>query len=162
MYEIAESTHQHIGVTTLKRLFGFVGGTSKPRMSTLDVLANFLNFQNYNKLICSLDPDNKAGQMPILQLNAQDICCGTHVQLFFSDGHLCMEHQEGIRFRVLESTDAALQPNDYADIRSFHVGYPIYVHRLVRGNIPLNPCAVAMVSGIERIEIAEDGMTGND
>ena len=30
MYEIAESTHQHIGVTTLKRLFGFIGGTRHP------------------------------------------------------------------------------------------------------------------------------------
>lgn len=84
MYEIAQSTHQHIGVTTLKRLFGFIGGTSTPRMSTLDILAGFLGYRNYNDLIRSLDPDNELEQKPILQLNAKDIGPDKRIRLFFN------------------------------------------------------------------------------
>lgn len=152
MYEIAQSTHQHIGVTTLKRLFGFIGGTSTPRMSTLDILAGFLGYRNYNDLIRSLDPDNELEQKPILQLDAKDIGPDKRIRLFFNGHYLCVEHEEEMRFRVLQSTDAALRKGDCVQICSFRVGYPVYVRRLLRDGLPLKACVLAKVSGIERIE----------
>lgn len=152
MYEIAQSTHQRIGVTTLKRLFGFIGGTSTPRMSTLDILASFLGYRNYNDLIRSLDPDNEVEQAPILRLNAKDVGAGMHVRLFFNGSYLCVEHKEEMLFQVLQSTDTALRKGDCVQICSFRVGYPVYVRSLLRDGLPLKSCILAKVSGVERIE----------
>ena len=156
MYEIAESTHQHIGVTTLKRLFGFIGGTSTPRQSTLDILGNFLGYRSYNDLIRSLDPDNEAEHVPILQLDAQDIPAGVRVRVFFNGGYLCVEHEKDTTFRVLKSTDTTLLTGDRVRICSFRVGYPVYIRQRSRNGLPQDPCALAKVSGIERIETESD------
>ncbi len=152
MYEIAQSTHQHIGVTTLKRLFGFIGDTLTPRMSTLDILANFIGYRSYNDLIRLIDPDNEEEHAPILRLNAKNIGLDTCVNLFFNGDFLRVEHKEGVQFRVLQSTDTTLRADDRVQICSFRIGYPVYVRSLLRDGQPLRACVLAKVSGIERIE----------
>ena len=47
---IRVSLNETIGVTTLKRLFGFVSDVKEPRLSTLDILANYCGFGDYEEM----------------------------------------------------------------------------------------------------------------
>ena len=44
---IFESLHQKVSATTLKRLWGYAGQDTKPRMFTLDLLARFAGYRDY-------------------------------------------------------------------------------------------------------------------
>lgn len=44
---IFEKLHQSISPTTLKRLWGYLSESSTPRTSTLDILAQFVNYANW-------------------------------------------------------------------------------------------------------------------
>ena len=46
--DIFISTKQKISVSTLKRLLGFVSGVQEPRLYTLDVLAKYLGYNNWD------------------------------------------------------------------------------------------------------------------
>ena len=45
--EIFNATHQKLSPTTLKRIWGYVQDSSKPRESTLDIIAQFLNYESW-------------------------------------------------------------------------------------------------------------------
>lgn len=153
MYEIADTTHQHIGVTTLKRLFGFVNGTSAPRMSTLDILAHFLGYRNYDQLLLSLDPDKETSTPPIRQIQSADIKPGSRLKIGYQQGQICLDCCENGRFRIVQSTDSSLQAGDIVSIRSFRVNYPLFIHQILRNDSKLKEYIAAKVSGIESIEM---------
>ena len=48
--DIESATGEHIGVNTMKRLLGFIADERTPRTSTLDVIARYLGFDNWEAL----------------------------------------------------------------------------------------------------------------
>ena len=48
--DVESVTGEHIGVNTLKRLLGFIDDEREPRISTLDVIARYLGFDNWDVL----------------------------------------------------------------------------------------------------------------
>ena len=52
--QIFAKTHQHISPTTLKRLWGYLPSDAKPRLSTLDLLAEFLGYDDWEAFVASL------------------------------------------------------------------------------------------------------------
>ncbi len=153
VYEIADATRQHIGVTTLKRLFGFVKGTSAPRLSTLDILARFLGYRNYDHLLLSLDPDKETALSPIRQIQAAEIAPGSRLRIAYNHGSLSLECCGECLFRIEQSADSHLRTDDVATIRSFRVSYPLFIHQILREGTKLPAYVAAKVSGIERIEM---------
>ena len=53
--EIESQTKQKVSLNTLKRLFGFISGVSEPRLYTLDTIALYLGFTNWDVYLLSLD-----------------------------------------------------------------------------------------------------------
>ncbi len=49
--KIFERTSERLSPTTLKRLFGYLNECVKPRNVTLDILARFVGYKDYNKVI---------------------------------------------------------------------------------------------------------------
>lgn len=151
--DIASVTRQRISVTTLKRLCGFVNGVSEPRVYTLDILASYIGYRNYNELVASLSPDRQA---VIERLWAEEIGIGTKLRLTFCGGKLCVEKVGEGRFCVESSSDRQLRIGDMADISVFRVDYPLFVHDVCRNGVLLGDCVVAKVSGLVRIEVHRD------
>lgn len=52
---ITEKVGANISASTVKRLFGFVKTTSKPNKYTLDIIARYLDFKNWEDLVKSFD-----------------------------------------------------------------------------------------------------------
>ena len=45
--QLEKATGKSVSASTLKRLYGYVGDSHKPRITTLDVLAEYLGHKNY-------------------------------------------------------------------------------------------------------------------
>ena len=58
--DIERKTGAHIGVTTLKRLLGFVADDRKTYESTLDIIARYLGFAHWQQL-SELQGDGNSG-----------------------------------------------------------------------------------------------------
>ena len=58
--DIESVTGEHIGVNTLKRLLGFIDDEREPRPSTLDIIARYLDFENWDLLKCFDDKSNSS------------------------------------------------------------------------------------------------------
>lgn len=54
---IRDRTKENLGVNTLKRLFGFKTGKVVPRLSTMDIIAQYLGYEDYETLIKELGED---------------------------------------------------------------------------------------------------------
>ncbi len=46
--QIFEKTHERLSATTLKRVWGYLVATSTPRVSTLDILAQFIDYRDWD------------------------------------------------------------------------------------------------------------------
>ena len=54
---IRDRTKDNLGVNTLKRLFGFKTDKVVPRLSTMDIIAQYLGYKDYETLIKELGED---------------------------------------------------------------------------------------------------------
>ena len=54
---IRDRTKENLGVNTLKRLFGFKTDKVVPRLSTMDIIAHYLGYEDYETLIKTLGED---------------------------------------------------------------------------------------------------------
>jgi len=82
--QIWESTHELLSSTTLKRLWGYIEGSEKPRRITLCVLTRFLGYQDWEDYLNYLD-----------QLSEEDSA------KFLGEGIATANLKEGRRLEVL-------------------------------------------------------------
>lgn len=52
--KIFEQLHQHISTSTLKRLWGYLPGKSNPRISTFNLLAQFIGYNDWQDFCCQV------------------------------------------------------------------------------------------------------------
>lgn len=55
-YHISNKTSERISGSTIKRLYGFVKTTSLPNKFTLNLLAKYIGFDDYNSFVEAIDP----------------------------------------------------------------------------------------------------------
>ena len=48
---IKDKTNESLGINTLKRMFGYKTDKVVPRLSTMDIIAQFLGYEDYESLI---------------------------------------------------------------------------------------------------------------
>lgn len=56
-YDIEKETKLRISINTLKRLFGFLEDIKAPRLYTLDIIAKYLGYKNWDFLELSIKED---------------------------------------------------------------------------------------------------------
>jgi len=69
---IAQRTHQHIGVNTLKRIWGHLDDNVTPRLSTLNVLAQFAGTDGWESFCQASTSADKADASAALATDARD------------------------------------------------------------------------------------------
>jgi uncharacterized protein YpbB len=71
--EIEKETKQKISLNTLKRLFGFITGVSEPRLYTLDTIALYLGFTNWDVYLLSLDQSGNSGFNSLQEIKIESL-----------------------------------------------------------------------------------------
>lgn len=152
--DISKRLNEIIGVTTLKRLFGFVNDVKVPRPITLDILARYAGFDSYELMIRELGVEGDSGfesdpDVVSARLNPGDKVSFTYLP----DREVTLEYTGNLNFKVLNSKGSSLLPGDIAFIPMFCLNQPLRIESVKRDNIDLGRYVAGKVSGITSISV---------
>ena len=147
--DIESVTGEHIGVNTLKRLLGFIDDEREPRPSTLDIIARYLDFENWDLLKCFDDKSNSSFSATEDEIRTIDLSPGQRIKISYQPDRLIeLEYCGDGRFVVRESQNSKLQEGDELEIAHIVKGYPLLVSHVRRGGADLGSFTAGKAQGI--------------
>jgi len=147
--DIETVTGEHIGVNTLKRLLGFIGDERTPRVSTLDVIARYLGFDNWELLSIFDAQSNSSFESSAEEIRVGNLSVGQRIQInYLPDREIVLAYLGGNCFRVEQSINSKLTVGDELTITHIVQDYPLLVSEVVRGGKSLGAFTAGKAQGI--------------
>ena len=153
---VRDTLNETIGVTTLKRLFGFVSDVIEPRRSTLDILAKYCGFDDYEEMKKAVsgagdsdfekEPDIKASSL------LKDSIVGFQ---YLPDRKVKLRYLGESEFEVLLSENSSLKEGDVITVSSFLENSPLIVSKVMRDSSDLGRYTAGKASGIFSLYLKE-------
>lgn len=161
-YDIERTTKQRISTNTIKRLLGAIDSVREPRLYTLDVIAQYLGFENWDVYVVSL---SKEGNSQFEKAEAADACheisvaelkAGAKVEFqYYPDRKVILEYLGGKEFRVVGSTNSKLHLEDVVEVSNFYLNYPLIINRVVRDGLNIGRFTAGKISGLTYLKLLE-------
>ena len=150
---IQERCKETLGVTTLKRIWGYVEGYDTTRYSTLSVLARCVGFRDWDDFLANHDRAGESSN-PVLgrALHPEEIPEEGLVRITWSpDRRVLLRHLGEGNFMVMESENSKLKPGDSFSYSCFVIGEPLYLDNFVRGDNPPTLFVVGNKGGLTEV-----------
>ena len=114
--EIQKRLKQNLSESTLKRIWGYVNGYETTRTSTLDILAKFVGFPDWETFVsdyCEVGSVQSSHRISSETIAAEDLPVHAKIELGWNPNRQCLiEHLGDGNFVVLESENAKLKAGD--------------------------------------------------
>lgn len=150
--DIKQTTKQSISVNTAKRLFGVIKSTKEVRLTTLDIIAQYIGFRNWDIYIVSLLKESAEKSENTMLLS--DLTIGTKVIFQYHYKQIvAMQYIKENTFQVVESNSNKLHVKDIVNIAMFNLHYPLCLYQVSRDDINIGEYIIAQVSGLQHVEI---------
>ena len=124
-----------ISASTLKRLWGYVNDLHDPRIITLNMLANYIGYENF-KAFCEYLKTSTAYNSSFFtaeQILAKDLEVGSEVEIGWAPNRfLRLLYKGDGLFEVLEAKESKLQVGDCFETASFIKGHPLFLPYVLR------------------------------
>lgn len=147
--DIESATNEHIGVNTLKRLLGFIDDERSPRSTTLDVIARYLGYANWDVLEELNGGSNSDFNATETVLDVNNLDEGQIVSISYQpDRKLKIRYTGNQTFVVEESENSKLKVGDELHISHLANNFPLYVNNVVRDGRSLNSFTAGKAQGI--------------
>lgn len=134
---IWDKLRQNISPTTLKRLWGYIDGADTTRLSTLNILSQFLGYTDWDGYLAHLEQKSES-QSAIMQqpeVSTSDLKKGTQIEIQWQPNRRCvLEYLGENSFVVIESEHTKLQKGNTFECLSFYLHHPLYIDNLVQGD----------------------------
>lgn len=148
--DIESKTGEHIGINTIKRLLGFIDDERESRTTTLNIIAHYLGYDNWDALMLL---DNKKGNSdfnePQTELNAAQLKLGSMIEITYQPNRrLVIKTLGGNIFTVVESENGKLHAGDTLSIDHIINGYPLLVSEVLRDGTSLGTFTAGIQQGI--------------
>lgn len=149
--DIEARTGQHIGVNTMKRLLGMLTDGRNPRTSTLDILAQYLDFPNWEVMSKLLKDDNSNFDEKFTNpIVVEDLVEGTLVELSYApDRYVLMRFLHDEWFEVVESRNSKLQRGDIIAVTQIFEGFPLMASKVMRDGKLMGSFMAGKLGGIK-------------
>ncbi len=152
--KINEKCKSQISPTTLKRIFGFVSGTSNVRRSTLDVLACYLDYEDWDELMKNLlnitDSKTSISEIKVEKLPKDKILMLQLGPIAYTKLH----YKGGLKFHVLEGSNTEVKPGDEIEVQEIKLHYPLLCKEVLREGVTYNNIVLGSVTGVTKIQKA--------
>lgn len=140
--EIQGRLKETLSASTLKRLWGYVDGYASVRPSTLDILARFVGFPDWETFVsdyCEVESVQSSHRVVSKSLYTKDLNAGNQVEIAWNPNRRCMlKYLGNSLFEVVTSENAKLKPGDRFLCQRFTMNQPLYVELLTQdGNTEL-------------------------
>ena len=126
---IQKVTNESLGLSTIQRLWGYVNNVDKPRRATLNVLARYLEYRDWDEYLDALNEKAKSNANHILDgaIRARDLGIGRLVGVQIGVVKYVFRYLGKMRFEVVETKHSMLKPGDTFITTFFMVGRPLYL-----------------------------------
>ena len=154
---IFNRTHELISESTLKRLWGYVNGDIEPRISTLDILSQFIgytDFEQFRRLVVEPAKNGNDATTPTSPSNiilgecifTDDMNVGDTYRLTWAPGRVCdIKYQGDNSFVVIASELTRLVVGSTFRCSVFEKGCPLFINQLYFSSDQIEP--VSYVAG---------------
>lgn len=152
---IQEATGQTLGTTTLKRMLGFINGPAKARPSSLDIIAQYLGYPDYNLLAKDLGEDSEISDFRAVEsIDSADLEVGEQIQITYEPNRLLVLSYLGDnKYIINEARGSKLLKGDKLLIAGFYVGFELLISDVERGGTHLGSYQAAKQGGLTSVEI---------
>lgn len=155
---IFRKTQSSISTSSIKRLWGYVQYASFPSRSTLNTLARFNDFKDWetflNEVSYNGSNDSSSGFLDDSLVNANMLNIGDVITIKWDDEKSCiLEYISYLRFRVVEANNIKLQADDTCTLHSVCVGLPIFISNIQRESMIIPAYIGAKKGGVRSIEL---------
>lgn len=153
---IRDSLNETIGVTTLKRILGFVSDVKEPRLSTLDILAKYCGFGDYEEMKRAVAGAGDSDFENEPDIEVASLSPGSVVRFeYLPDRKVKLRYLGDSEFEVVESESGSLQKGDIITVSSFINDAPLIVSKVMRDGSDLGRYTAGKVSGISNLYLEE-------
>ena len=153
---IKDKTNESLGVNTLKRLFGYKTDKVVPRLSTMDVIAQYLGCTDYESLIKELGDEADISMFtPIDAIEVKDLEKGTQVRISYEPNRIIfLTYLGDMQFIVNEIEGSKnILKGDVLIITQLAVGHRLIVAQVIRNSENLGSYEAAKFKGLKSVEI---------
>ncbi len=152
--DINKVCDEKISATTLKRVFGLVETVKKPRLFTLDVLAQYAGFSSWDTAVHNIELHDGSSFEGDALLLTSTLDKGKEIKIAYSpDRELVVEYLQHNNFVVKNSSKSKLLPNDIIIVHRFEVGYPLVCEKVIRNSKELGKFIGGKEGGIVSFSI---------
>ena len=149
-YDIESALGEHAGVNTMKRLLGFIADERTPRVSTLDVIARYLDYENWDALRLADENISNSGFDDADEYLACRFSIGQQVSITYPPNRsLVIEYLGDNQFRVNASENGKLQEGDLLTLTHLVRHYPMIVSDVIRDGQSLGSFTAGKQRGID-------------
>ena len=147
-------TGQKISCSTVKRLFGLIESDNEPRLYTLDVIAEYLGYINYDHLLQDFNP-NKGDRSELIDtINTNDLKLGDTIQFKYAPNRFVeANYMNDCIFKIVDSNDPKIQKDELLVFNNVGRYLPLFAswRSSVNGNV--KNIVLGKISGITSIEL---------
>lgn len=153
--EIERKTGCSISLSSVKRIWGYVRYEGFPSVTTLNNLAKYNGYKNWedfltSKLFVRMTEDSGFFEESVV--NPIDLNPGDRIALKWGKDKSCeIECILPMRFRVVKAENIKLQTGDVFTLHTLCLGHPIYLSDIVRGETRLPAYIGAKKGGLSSI-----------
>lgn len=152
--DIESKTGIHIGATTLKRVLGFAQDERMPHTSTLDAIARYLGYANWDELSQIEDKGNSDFDAADEEIRSADLRIGAFVEIaYLPDRKVRLQYLGNQRFRVVRSINSKLHVNDEVEVLNFVLHHPLLVLCVWHDGASLGQFTAGRISGLSSIKV---------
>lgn len=134
---IMDVTQRSIGVTTLKRLMGYIDDDHRTNSYTLNTIALYLGFSTWDDYLLARSVDSIWGfQDSAVYIHELEL--DSEVLVKYMDRTVkfkVVEHKEKKALMVIEAVNSSLQPNDLLYIHKIEKGKRLEAGKVFRGDL---------------------------
>ena len=153
---IKDKTNERLGVNTLKRLFGFKTDKVVPRLSTMDIIAQYLGCSDYETLVKGLGEDADISMFtPIDCVEVKDLDKGTLIRISYDPNRVFfLTYLGDMKFIVNEVEGSKnIKKGDVLTITQLAVDHRLVVTNVLRDGEDLGMYESAKYRGLKSVEI---------
>lgn len=129
--------HMLVSRTTLMRFWGYINEDVSPRKATLDILTQFLGYQDWDGYCQNSLLPKEQQSSPIMSRRlsvANELNKGERLRLTWQPDRVCdIEYLGDLTFKVIASENTRLQPGDTFECSLIVEGEPLYLDNLIQG-----------------------------
>jgi len=152
---ITDSTGRNISASTMRRLLGFYNEERQPQQFTLDAIALYLGYVNWDELIKSVEEGLSGFKEIGVDFDSNQLQTGQTLRLTYRPNRILCLSCLGNSAYLVQSCQGSthLQPGDILIIRAILKGFPLICQSVTRDGQILGAYSTAETVGIDKIEV---------